>query len=150
MSLDRKTILYNCPLPPKEKEIHFITFQPHRFSVHTSVPSGLSGGCNLSKVKHTRAFSRVNPALGAGVSGRETKHGSVVRLPSALEFSTFTNLPAWEGAEPHTSTTWGLCRKLPASLGSEDSTDRSNIFRQFQYWIYIYSFFSKCRKLFRY
>lgn len=91
--------------------------------MHTPVPSGLSGGCNLSKVRQPGPAACVNPASWAGVSGRETKHGSVVRPPSALEFSTFTNQPAWEGAEPHTATKWGLCKNLPASLGLGDTVD---------------------------
>lgn len=63
----------------------------------------------------------MNPAFWAGVSGRETKHQSVVRLSSVLEFNTFTNQPAWEGPEPHRARTRGLCKNLPASLGTEDS-----------------------------
>lgn len=42
---------------------------------------------------------------------------SVVRPPSVLEFSTFTNQPAKEGAVPHSSTAWGRCKNLLASLG---------------------------------
>lgn len=90
--------------------------------MHTVVPSGLSGGSNLSKVKQPEPAACVSTAFWAGVSGRETKQGPVVRPPSALEFSTFTNQPAWEGAEPPAATKWGLCKHLPASWG-EDRAD---------------------------
>lgn len=62
--------------------------------------------------------------LGRCIRQRNKTLLSVVRPPSTLEFSTFTNQPAWEGAAPHTSTAWSLCKNFPASSGWEGSADR--------------------------
>lgn len=108
--LDGKTILYNCPLLPKEKKINFVTFQllqvlnTHnrtRCFIWSTLLVYLEGAI-FQKSNKPEPAAWENPAFWTGVSGRETKHSSVVRPPSALEFSTFTNQPAWEGPKPHT------------------------------------------------
>lgn len=112
--LDRKIILYNCPLPSKERKSISFLFSLHRFSVHTIVPSGLSGGCNLSNKPEPAAWG--SAAFWAGVSGRETKHFSLWlgRLVHWSSAHSQINLPG-RGLH-HTHQQLGACVKTSQPL----------------------------------
>ena len=109
-------------LGPQRKENQFHCFSASEVSPCTQwfiwrVQSFKSKTNQSLKHEGTLLFGQVYPV-------EKQTPLSVVRPPSVLEFSTFTNQPSKEGTVQLSSTAWGRCENLLASLGWVGHDDR--------------------------